>query len=184
MKNPKKKIEKKVVKKSKKPSKKKDDISAKDVSVLEDAFDGDKEMVLFFLAYLKYDRNASKAYKFLHPDCTDQSCRVMGSRQLTKVNISMILDSYGLGIETYIKKINDGLNATNVQYVHLRLKKEKGKKEKIIYDKIETPNHQVQKSYHESLGKLLGIEGKKEDGPTVSVQVNNLINKKKNEYGI
>lgn len=187
----KKKVTKKVITKSKvlplMPPKK-DKISTADVVVLEEVFDGDKEMVLFFLAYLKHDRNATQAYKFLHPNCTDHSCRVLGSRQLAKVSIQTILDSYGLGIETYIKKIKEGIDATNVE--HIRMTTEtKGKKgqtvKKTSYTTVETPNYAVQKSYHESLGKLLGIEGKKDDSPpNVSIQVNNLISDKKNKYGI
>ncbi|MFA5993351.1 MAG: hypothetical protein WC823_00155 [Parcubacteria group bacterium] len=169
-------------------SPKKDKVSVQDVAFLEKAFEGDKEMTLFFLAYLKHDRNASKAYKFLHPGCTDHSSRVLGSRQLAKVSISMILDSYGLGVETYIKKIKEGLEAANYEKVSVgtvdKLKNGKIKKE-TIYKIVESPNHQVQKAYHESLGKLLGIEGKKDDtAPNISVQVNNLINDKKNKYGI
>lgn len=159
-------------------------ISTKDVSVLEHALGEDKELILFFLAYLKFDRNRSKAYKFLHPTCSDDSCRVLGSRMLTKVNIQMILDSYGLGVDTYIKKLKDGLEAKNIEYINARVEKVNGKKSKVVYQKIETPNLQIQKSYHETLGKLLGIEGKDNGSPSVAVQVNNLISDKKNTYGI
>lgn len=167
---------------------KQEKVSKEDVAVLEQAFEGNKEITLFFLAYIKYDRNASKAYKFLHPNCTDASCAVLGHRQLRKVNTDMLLDSYGLGIDTYIKKIKEGLEATNYEKVSVGVtaKTKNGKtKKETIYKIVESPNYQVQKAYHESLGKLLGIEGKKDEGnTTVAVQVNNLISDKKNSYGI
>jgi len=158
-----------------------------DISVLEEALGGDKELILFFLSYLKHDRNASQAYKYLHPGCTDDSCRVLGSRQLAKVNINIILESYDLGIDTYIKKIKEGLEASEIEIINARIKKGKkgknGKKDTIIYQEIKRPNHAVQDKYHTKLGELLGING---SAPTtnVAVQVNNLINEKKNKYGI
>lgn len=157
-------------------------VSTADVGILEEALGGDKELVLFFLSYLKHDRNATQAYKFLHPNVDDRVAATLGSRKLRKVDIHMILDSYGLGIDTYIQKIKDGLNANEVELKSVTIGK--GKKSETIYKEITRPNHAVQKSYHETLGKLLGLEVKKDEGATIAVQVNNLISEKKNTYGI
>ncbi len=156
-----------------------------DITVLEEALGGDKELVLFFLSYLKHDRNATKAYQYLHPNVDDHVAAVLGSRKLRKVDIGIILESYGLGPDAYIKKIKEGMEATETSQINLRLKDDAGKTEKIIYEEIHKPNHEVQKHYHEKLGKLLGLEGKNNEGATtVAVQVNNLISDKKNTYGI
>ena len=147
-----------------------------DIAVLEQALGGDKELVLFFLAWLKHNRNATKAYKELHPDCTEKSCGVLGSRMLGKVSIPVILDSYGLGMDTYFEKLKDGLNAVNIELVKVVTEKKdkKGKKKKEIkYEKVETPNYSVQSQYHERLGKILGVEG---NNTNVAVQVNTNTN--------
>lgn len=161
---------------------KKKALDATGIKPLEEALGGNKELVLFFLAWLKHDRNATKAYKFLHPTCTDASCNVLGSRQLSKVSIQVILDSYGLGIDTYIEKLKKGLEANEVEFKSITIGK--GKKAKVKIQEIVRPNHSVQSEYHSKLGKLLGLEGKKDEGTTVAVQVNNLISEKKNSYGI
>jgi hypothetical protein len=152
-----------------------------DISLLNDVFNGDAELALFFKTYLENDRNASKAYKILHRDCTDHSCRVLGSRKLAKVSIQVIMDSYGLGIDKYLKKLNEGLEANDSEEKIYSVGK--GKKKKFITKTITRPNHAVQKSYHDKLGEILKVE-KLKDTTTVAVQVNNLINDKKNKYGI
>ena len=151
------------------------------VDLLEQSLGGDKELVLFFLAWLKFDRNATQAYKYLHPNCTEISCRVLGSRQLSKVNIQVIMDSYGLGIDRYLKKLNDGLEANDSEEKIYSVGK--GKNKKYVTKTITRPNHSVQKAYHDKLGEILKVEGSK-DTTNVAVQVNNLINDKKNKYGI
>lgn len=153
-----------------------------DLTVLEKAFDGDKKMVLFFLAWLKHNRNATLAYQELHPNVTKESAAVMGSMKLRNIKVEMILDSYGLGIDTYIQKIKEGLDASAIEYKTITIGK--GKKKETIYKEITRPDHATQKSYHETLGKLLGLEVKKDEGATIAVQVNNLISEKKNTYGI
>lgn len=166
---------------------KKEIVSAEFVDILMKVFEGDEKLVSFYMSWVKHEGNSTKAYKELHPNVSDQVASVLGARRLVKVRekggINMLMCDFGLGMDIYLKKIKDGLNAVDTEYLNFRVKKEKGKEFQTIYEKIETPNHAVQKSYHDKLGKLLGIEGK-EEGPTVAVQVNNLISEKKNTYGI
>jgi len=138
-------------------------IAKRDISALEETL-GDRELVLFFLSYLKHDRNASRAYKYLHPECTDQSCRVLGSRQLAKVNIQVIMDSYGLGVEKYLSQLKSGIDASTKREVCTGAD-DFGP----VYSTIEEPDHKTRRHYHQALGELLGIEGK----PGVAIQVNN-----------
>lgn len=151
--------------------------------ILENEFGGDKNLYLFFVAYLKHNRNATRAYKFLNPKCTLRSCSVLGARQLAKVNISLILDSMGLGVEVYLQKLLDGLNASQVEIVSTKVTG-KGKKQKIVHEEFKRPDHAIQKEYHSKLGKLLGLESEKGEPVSVAVQVNNLIEDKKKTYGI
>ncbi len=161
------------------PPKKTASISTNNVSDLEEALGGDKELVLFFLTWLKYDRNATRAYKELHPDCKDKSCGVLGARQLAKVSIDVILSGYGLGKEKYFEGLKEGLEAKKITFEAIG----KYKNGRTKYKKIEEPDHTVRDGYHTKLGKILGIEG---NSPTINVpiQVNNLINDKKSDYGI
>ncbi|MBI2017763.1 hypothetical protein HYS92_01810 [Candidatus Daviesbacteria bacterium] len=73
---------------------------------------GDKEVPIFLDEWLKNGLNASAAYKALHPNASDASARVLGSKKLTKNNISAILAGYDLGYSDYILSLKEGLVAT------------------------------------------------------------------------
>jgi hypothetical protein len=134
-----------------------------DVDVLHEALGGDKELTLFFMAWISCGRNATRAYKKLHPEVTDGSARVLGSKLLTKINIPVILESYDLGFDTYFQQLKSGLNATK----HVEgLKVEKGKIKKVL---MEIPDHKTRDKYHTKLGKLLEIE---KEAQTNVIQVN------------
>lgn len=168
---------------------KKDIVSAEFVDILMKVFDEDEKLVSFYMAWIKHEGNSTKAYKELHPSVSDQVASVLGARRLAKVRekggLNMLLCDFGLGLDIYLQKIKDGLNAVDENYINIKLKTEKGKPPEVIYEKVTTPNHSVQKVYHDKLGKLLGIEDKKDDlAPNISVQVNNLISEKKDKYGI
>jgi len=154
---------------------KKKSISNEFVDILMDIFDKDEKLVSFYISWVKHEGNSTKAYKELHPSVSDQVASVLGARRLAKVRerggTGMLLCDFGLGIEIYLKKIRDGLNATNIDVINLRVGR--GEDAKIIYEKVETPNHAVQKAYHDKLGKLLGLE---DNSPGVAVQVNNTNN--------
>lgn len=109
---------------------------------LEKAFDGDLDLVLFFLSWVKNDRNASKAYLELNPSVDPASARVLGSRKLAKINIQAILETYGLGMEEYMIQLKKGIGA---------MKRDQ-------YSGEEYEDHATRKPYHDKLGKLLGIE--------------------------
>lgn len=153
--------------------------SGNDLETLEEALGGDQSLVLFFLTWLKHNRNAKKAYKELHPNCTEKSCSVLGARQLAKVSIDVIVSAYGLGNEIYFERLKEGLEATKTQYIPVG----KYKNGRTKYQKVVMPDQDTRDAYHTKLGKILGIEG---NSPTITVpiQVNNLINEKKNKYGI
>lgn len=151
-----------------------------EIALLEEALGGDRELVLFFLSYLKNNRNATKAYKELHPNCTLKSCGVLGARKLAKVSFNVILESYGLGIDTYLENLRNGLNATKFEYVVVG--KYKNGRTRTVTKVI--PDYDRRDRYYEDLGEILGI---KKQGSTVAVQVNNvnnIIQDKKQKYGI
>lgn len=139
---------------------------------LEDRFGGDKELVLFFLAWLKNGRNATEAYLAINPNVSRESAAVMGSMKLRKIKndigIEMILDVYGLGVDAYINQLKEGLEAT-----------------KFVDDFgiIQVADHTTRRTYHEVLGKLLGLEKKDENpGAVIPIQINNLIEAKRSKY--
>ena len=151
-----------------------------DITLLEEALGGDRELVLFYLSWLKNNRNATKAYKELHPNCKIKSCGVLGARQLAKVSISVILDSYGLGVDTYLENLKNGLTATKTEYIVVG--KYKNGRTRTVAKQI--PDTDRRDRYYEDLGEILGI---KKRASTVAVQVNNvnnIIQDKKQKYGI
>lgn len=114
------------------------------IEIIKDEFEDVKDAI-FFLEWLKCGQNCTKAYKNLHPECTEPSCRVLGSRQLAKVNKSLVLEAFGLGYEAYINQLKDGLNAT--KYI-----------ETSPNEREEVPDHKTRRAYHKVQGEILGIE--------------------------
>lgn len=112
---------------------------------MEEMLGNDPELAAFFVAWIKNSFNASLAYRSLHPNVSEVSARALGSRKLsklTKVNISGVLQAFGLDVETYISQLKEGLNA-------MKWDDFTGEKE---------PDHKARRTYHEVLGRLLGIE--------------------------
>ncbi len=149
--------------KNKKTTKKRKVIrcQADKIAVLEEC-GGDAALAAFIAEWMKNGMNATKAYKKLHPEVTERSARVLGARQLTKVNISAILAIYDLGIDKYVEKLRDGLSA----------------KSPVVWDgKVVDyyDDYRVRRQYHKALGELHGLEGRKSDTPSVSVNINNGI---------
>ncbi|MBI2600255.1 hypothetical protein HYW43_05045, partial [Candidatus Daviesbacteria bacterium] len=81
---------------------------------IDELVEGDKELPLFLAEWLKNGLNASVAYKILHPNVSDASARVLGSKKLTKINISAILAGYDLGYSDYMSGLKEGLAATKL----------------------------------------------------------------------
>lgn len=113
-----------------------------DIKELEKAFDNDLDLVLFFLSWIKNGRNAQKAYQEIHPNVTFASAGVLGSRMLKKVRIDAVLETYGIGIESYFNQIAEGHKATKWNDFT-------GERE---------ADHKTRKDYNDKIGKLLGIE--------------------------
>jgi len=151
-----------------------------DIELLEESLGGDIELVLFFLCWMKHNRNATKAYKELHPKCKIKSCSVLGARMLAKVSIDVILNSYGLGVDVYLENLKNGLNATKTE--HIIVGKYKNGRTRTVAKQI--PDNDRRDKYFETLGEILGI---KRQTTSVAVQVNNVnnvIQDKKQKYGI
>lgn len=108
-------------------------------SLIQDNY-GDPEIIQFFDEWLKNGRNATAAYKAIHPNVTDESARVLGCRKLTKVNKIAIFSSYGLDVTTYMDQLKEGLNAT------------------LIENGQELPDLKTRRIYHLVLGKVFGFE--------------------------
>lgn len=142
---------------------------------LVEALNGDKELVIFFLTWLQCERNALKAYKKLHPAVTDGSAAVLGSRLLKKVNISVILDAMGLGMEKYLGIIAEGLEATIEEHVPIVKTIGKGKDKETVteYVKVVKPDWNIRNHHHKKLGELHKLEGQV---PSIALQVNQTQN--------
>lgn len=124
-----------------------------DIKQLEQAFDGDLDLVLFFVSWIKHGRNATKAYLELNPNVDPASAAVLGSRQLKKVKIDAVMETYGVGIQEYFQQLADGHNA-------MKWNDFTGERE---------PDHKTREGYSKRIGKLLGVET---DSPSTLVQVN------------
>lgn len=123
---------------------------------LEKAFNNDLDLVLFFLSWVKNGRNATKAYLELNPHVDPASAGVLGSRQLKKVSVTAVLETYGVGLDEYINQLKEGHKATKWNDFT-------GERE---------PDHKVRGEYNKRLGSLLGIENNTKN--QVNVQVNNI----------
>lgn len=137
----------------------------KDIVKLQDVFGEDLDLFLFYLTWIKNGLNASKAYKELHPKVDDHSSRVLGSRNLAKVNKALIMEAYGLDHQIYFDQLKEALGATKWNDFT-------GERE---------ADHKTRKDYHDKLGKLLGIEIDKVDTPQVNIL--NVINTDRQKYG-
>lgn len=111
---------------------------------LEKAFNGDLDLMLFYLTWVKNGLNSGKAYKELHPLVDEHSARTLGSRLLTKVDKSLVMQAYGLNHETYFVQLAEGLKALKADMIGQTY-----------------PDHKTRAIYHDKLGKLLGIESDK-----------------------
>ncbi len=72
---------------------------------------GDVELAKFVVEWSKNGYNASKAYISLHPNVTEHSARVLGSKKLAKVSNSILLSLFGIDIITFFRHLQEGLNA-------------------------------------------------------------------------
>ena len=113
-----------------------------DIKALEKAFNNDLDLVLFFLAWVKNERNATKAYLELNPHVDPHSARVLGSRKLAKVSVQAIMETYGVGLEEYFTQLKEGHQANKWNDFT-------GERE---------PDHKVRGEYNKRIGKLLGVE--------------------------
>lgn len=142
-----------------------------DLEKLEEALGGDRELVLFFLAWIKHKRNATKAYLEINPNVTRESAAVLGGKKVKQIDISVIAESYGLGSDTYFKTLKDGLEA-NRKRMELTDRDENGRP---VYEYFEEPDHMARRKYHEALGNILGIEGKNGGnlGVAIAIKIEN-----------
>jgi hypothetical protein len=122
----------------------KSNLPTPNIKELEKAFDGNLDLMLFYLTWIKNGLNGSKAYKELHPQVDDHSCRVLGSRWLARVSTcdrELLMNAYGLDREKYFVQLADGLEAQRSDPTGQVF-----------------PDHRTRAIYHDKLGKLLGIE--------------------------
>lgn len=110
-------------------------IQALNSNELKVIFGENNELALFFVTWLKNGRNATKSYQELHPGVEYNSAKTLGSRIVkelfTKVDLSILLGSYDLGYERFLKQLEEGLNC---------------------------PDHKTKFLYFQSLASLLGLE--------------------------
>ena len=109
---------------------------------LEKAFNGDKDLVTFFISWIKNAKNATAAYLELNPKVDRASAQVQGSRLLAKIDIKDVMKCYGLGVEEYFDQLHQGHQA-------MKWNDFTGERE---------PDHKVRGDYSKRIGTLLGIE--------------------------
>jgi hypothetical protein len=117
-------------------------VAKEDINKLQEVFGKDIDLMLFYVTWIKNGLNATKAYKELHPEVGDHSANTLGSRMLSKVDKTLILQAYGLDVQLYMQQLKDGLSATKRDH---------------FSGEIED-DHKTRKDYHDKLGKLLNIE--------------------------
>ena len=123
---------------------------------ITDLLGGDTELALFFVEWLDNGFNATKAYLKLHPNVTDHTARVVGSRWLAKVDISTVLEAMDLGRSKYLEQLKAGLNAGRI-FAITKWDKNGKKVQELDFSQ---PDHKVRRLYHEALGQMLGVEEK------------------------
>lgn len=128
--------------------------SKPDIKALEKAFNGDLDLMLFFVTWLKNNMVAKFAYKELHPNVTDASAEVLGSRMLSLIKPEVLMPVYGLDVNVYLRQLSDGLYAMRKR-AEVVSRDPKGAP---IYEYFDEPDHRTRKDYHDKLGKLLGVE--------------------------
>lgn len=125
-----------------------------DEEKITELLDNDHELILFFNAWIRNGRNATRAYKELNPHVNDHAARVLGSRVLAKVDKRAVMAAYGLDDALYFKQLRKG----------------------VVAKKGGEPDHSTRRLYHKPLGEILGHEGQKNSGPPGAFQVGNIIN--------
>lgn len=129
----------------------------KDTKTLLEIVGGDSETLLFLEEWIRNGRNAKRAYLKLHPNVTGESAKVLGSRQLTKVNLKGLFAFYGPGIEEYIRQLKIGLEAKTGS---LRRKYDKEGNLREMFDD-RRPDYQTRLPYFQVLGQIFGFENKR-----------------------
>lgn len=97
---------------------------------------------MFFITWIKHNRNATKAYLELHSDVDEATAGVLGSKMLGNIKIDTVLSAYGLGHEKYFEQLKEGLGATKWNDFT-------GERE---------ADHKTRLPYHDKLGKIIGVE--------------------------
>jgi hypothetical protein len=151
-------------------------MSEVNIKALEKAFNGDLDLVLFFLSWIKNGKNGVKAYQELHPGTDYGSAATLASRLLKKVDIAAILEVYGAGLESYFNQLSEG---------------QKAMKWNDFTGEI-VPDHKVRGDYNKRIGMLLGIEKGGQETPPLTQnnyynltdeQLDQLIESKRKQTG-
>ncbi len=121
---------------------------------MEEAFGGDIDLLLFFVSWLKNNQVAKFAYKELHPNVTDASAEVLGSKTLSRIKPELLLPIYSLDVHSYLRQLAAGLDAVRKR-AEIVDRDDKGRP---VYEYYDEPDHIARKPYHDKLGKLLGLE--------------------------
>lgn len=101
-----------------------------------------KKQLIFLRAWIRNSLNATAAYQELHPDVRYSSAKVLGSKILTKINLSELSETFGLDVVEYFVQLKKGLNA----------KRWNKNTKQYEYD------YQTRLPYLSALGRILGIK--------------------------
>ena len=132
-----------------------------DAGLILEACNGDDHTAQFFLIWLQNGRNATEAYLSMHQGISRYSAQVLGSRELAKVDRAAVMESYGLGYDSYMKQLAAGLTATKL----------------VGLQGEEVEDHKTRRDYHKAQGEILGIEQKAQAaGPVFPGDIGKMVN--------
>lgn len=142
---------------------------------------GDIDLTLFFIEWMANSRNATKAYKALHPGISDLSAQSGGSRWLAQIPVRHVMDCYGLGVERYFQQLDEGLKA-NRKRAEVVDRDDKGRP---VYEYFDEEDHRTRRLYHEAQGRMLGLENQKDQAITFNFNtIGTVIQNARKERGL
>lgn len=144
------------------------ELTVSQLKELSEALGDDLDLAKFFTHWLSNGQNATEAYIATKPDVSSRAvAAVMGSRWLSRIDAPIALSIYNLGIDRYLKKIDEGLEA---------------KQDKVMTTKsgntidMSGPDWEVRQYFHEKLGRLLGVAAEEKAATGLTLNLNQQIN--------
>lgn len=145
----------------------------------------DKDLTFKQKAFLKRyfeTGNGTKAAMEVYETDNPGSASVIASENLAKLKspIKTYMETKGFSLQIMLGVLADGLKANRVISAVNTDKQANGSSS----DFIEVPDHAVRHKYLETASKWLEVQGTEGTGQQNAIQINNIVNTKKQEYDI